>query len=137
MTREEAKEVFLNRGYVEVDGGTIYDADKWRESCTVISEWLIEQESSDDLISRQAVLDILKEKWNMFSSADDAMQESIDAIEAIPSAEKTGTWKEDIDNSRRWDKVRFYCSECGLWQTYGETDYCPNCGARMESEVRK
>lgn len=43
MTREEAKTVFLNRGYVEVEGGTIYDADKWRESCRVISEWL-EQE---------------------------------------------------------------------------------------------
>jgi hypothetical protein len=43
MTKEEAKIVFLNRGYVEVEGGTIYDADKWRESCRVISEWL-EQE---------------------------------------------------------------------------------------------
>ena len=46
MTREEAKTVFLNRGYVEVEGGTIYDADKWRESCRVISEWL-EQELCD------------------------------------------------------------------------------------------
>lgn len=52
MTREEAKTVFLNRGYVEVEGGTIYDADKWRESCRVISEWL-EQEPSEDAINRQ------------------------------------------------------------------------------------
>ena len=43
MTREEAKTVFLNRGYVEVEGGTIYDANKWRKACIVISEWL-EQE---------------------------------------------------------------------------------------------
>lgn len=43
MTREEAKTVFLNRGYVEVEGGTIYDADKWREACRVISEWLEQQ----------------------------------------------------------------------------------------------
>ena len=43
MTLDEAKTVFLNRGYIEVEGGTIYDADKWREACRVISEWL-EQE---------------------------------------------------------------------------------------------
>ena len=52
MTIDEAKAVFLNRGYVEVEGGTIYDADKWRESCRVISEWL-EQEPCEDTISRQ------------------------------------------------------------------------------------
>ena len=39
MTREEAKEVFLNRGFI--DG--IYNGDKWREACVVISKWL-EQE---------------------------------------------------------------------------------------------
>ena len=39
MSREEAKEVFLNRGFI--DG--IYDGDKWREACIVISKWL-EQE---------------------------------------------------------------------------------------------
>ena len=44
---------------------------------------------------------------------------------------KPGHWREDIDNNRRWDRVRFYCSECGDWQTYGKTHYCPNCGAQM------
>lgn len=49
----------------------------------------------------------------------------------VKAVNKTGTWEEDIDNSRRWDRLRFYCSECGRWQTYGKTDYCPNCGCRM------
>lgn len=50
---------------------------------------------------------------------------------------KTGHWREDIDNNRKWDRVRFYCSECGDWQTYGKTHYCPNCGVKMaESEVK-
>lgn len=40
MTREEAKEIFLNRGFVN----GIFDGDKWRESCVVISDWL-KQES--------------------------------------------------------------------------------------------
>ena len=39
MTRKEAKEIFLNRGFI--DG--IYDGNKWREACIVISKWL-EQE---------------------------------------------------------------------------------------------
>lgn len=56
------------------------------------------------------------------------------AIKALEQEPKTGTWRKDIDNSRRWDRVRFYCSECGNWQTYGETGFCPNCGAKMESE---
>ena len=47
---------------------------------------------------------------------------------------KTGRWREDIDNNRRWDRVRFYCSKCGNWQTYGKTHYCPNCGEKMEVE---
>ena len=28
---------------------------------------------------------------------------------------------------------RFYCSKCGDWNTYGMTNYCPNCGAKMEN----
>ena len=40
MTRKEAKQIFLSRGFIEVEGGTIYDADKWREACVIISEWL-------------------------------------------------------------------------------------------------
>ena len=39
MTRKEAKEIFLNRGFI--DG--IYDGNKWRDACIVISEWLKEE----------------------------------------------------------------------------------------------
>ena len=59
------------------------------------------------------------------------------AVKALEQESKTGHWREDIDNNRRWDRVRFYCSECGDWQTYGKTHYCPNCGAKMESEKKQ
>jgi hypothetical protein len=58
MTINEAKEVFINRGFVLTDDGnsTIYDPDKWRESVSVISRWLehkkLEQEPCEDAISR-------------------------------------------------------------------------------------
>ena len=47
---------------------------------------------------------------------------------------KTGHWTEEIHEEDRWTRRRFVCSHCGSWQTYGETKYCPNCGAKMESE---
>jgi hypothetical protein len=50
MTFEEAREIFLNRGYEQVDGGSIYNADKWRDSVIVISDWL--QQEPADAVSR-------------------------------------------------------------------------------------
>ena len=42
-----------------------------------------EQQPCEDAISRQEVLDVLKDKWNMFSNANDAMQESINTIKSL------------------------------------------------------
>jgi len=42
MTYKEAKEIFLNRGFVN----GLFDGDKWRQSIVVISKWL-EQEPCD------------------------------------------------------------------------------------------
>lgn len=44
---------------------------------------------------------------------------------------KTGKWTVDENRERTFDYRRFYCSCCGNWTTYGESDYCPNCGAKM------
>lgn len=92
-----------------------------------------------DLISRQAVLNLAKEgkllSGNIYIKASDYINE-------LPSAEpKRGKWI---------DKGDFYvCSECGEKMTYtviGEdtkltklayayySDYCPSCGAKMESD---
>lgn len=62
----------------------------------------------EDVISRQEVLDILKEKWNMFSSADDAMQESIDTIESLPSV--TPARPQNPERNRP-ESIK-YCEEC-------------------------
>lgn len=32
---------------------------------------------------------------------------------------------------------RYRCPECNNWQTYGETPYCPFCGAKMDDERKK
>lgn len=111
MTFEEAKKIFLNRGYIEVSGGTYYDADKWREAITVISKWL-EQEPCDDAVSRQTVIDMMN-----YGILEDNIK---DLLPVIPK-EKTGKWIGDK------------CSNCGnerAW--YGNNPlFCPDCGAKM------
>ena len=96
-----------------------------------------------DCISRTRAIERLKLNFPISQGADNSrdrhryMQALADlqAIKELPSVTpqepKTGHWREDIDNNRRWDRVRFYCSECGDWQTYGKTPHCPNCGCRM------
>lgn len=46
-----------------------------------------------------------------------------------------GRWVESFKvNAPPTLKERWICSWCGNVQTYGITDYCPNCGARMDGE---
>ena len=56
----------------------------------------------------------------------------IEALTKVSVEQPTGEWTEDINTNRDWDWRRFYCSNCGEWNTYGKSDYCPNCGARMK-----
>ena len=76
----------------------------------------------EDVISREAVLDGLKgcicEEWVKTLFATMVKQ-------LPPVTQKSGKWE---NLYRCW-----MCSECGK-QTYIEHKYCPNCGARMESE---
>lgn len=46
-----------------------------------------------------------------------------------------GTWTEKIDNDE--DPIfrrKYECSACGKWNTYGKSDFCPNCGADMRQK---
>lgn len=52
----------------------------------------------------------------------------------VDGAIEAGKW---IEHRKRDEKtgifdLRFECSNCGLWQTYGITPYCPFCGQKME-----
>lgn len=64
-------------------------------------------------------------------TAHKLIHEVVGALEDQP----VGKWRIDIDKSRDlFDWQRFYCPACGSWQTYGETNYCPNCGKRVETK---
>lgn len=101
MTFEEAKKIFLNRGYIEVPGGTYYDADKWRESVTVISEWL-EQEPCEDCVSRKDMLSVL--------SQSHSLTQAWEGFEKLPSVIP----KEKIIHCKDC-KYRDYWGKCNKW----------------------
>lgn len=52
----------------------------------------------------------------------------IDTI-ALDQETKTGHWIEEFVDTE--GEVRFTCSCCGKYQLFG-TDFCYNCGAKME-----
>ena len=88
---------------------------------------------NDDTISRQAAIayaisgktrEFDGDKWIRVSEVRESLQ-------TMPSAERRGRW---IDN-----EFGAYCSNCGLYAYRSQgipwkSNYCPNCGARMEVE---
>ncbi len=44
-----------------------------------------------------------------------------------------GEWTEVyLDDADLFMKRRCYCGDCGVWNTYGTTPYCPYCGKRKK-----
>ena len=82
-----------------------------------------------DLISRADVLKLMQDNWHTHNG-DWAMQESMDDIRALPSVTpqepKTGHW---ISRPHIYGVA--FCSECGFELKINNTNYCPNCGAKM------
>lgn len=87
---------------------------------------------ADDLISRQAAIDALRDRYYKYDRFA-KIEELVWAVEALPSAQperKKGKW---IYNS----PVTMKCNQCGLvikdwdWHRF---KCCPNCIADMRGE---
>lgn len=68
-------------------------------------------------------------------------EQTYNAIFCLPSADvapvRHGRWKDEFkEDAEAFVKHRYVCTVCGEWQTYGKTQYCPNCGAKMDEETK-
>lgn len=110
----------------------------------------LKQETCDDCISRQAVLDILdNHKYSKEFCEEHHIDWSINLgmahivindLPSVTSKQKTGKWVGiEYDGYADGNPVYdvFECSVCGC-EHKGESDtltnYCPDCGAKMEAE---
>lgn len=73
------------------------------------------------------------------NKTEEAVEMAISALEQKPNRHKGHwvkgeEWCETVGGFERWGND-YTCSECGLpLGRYTLTDFCPNCGAEMESE---
>ena len=79
-----------------------------------------------EYIEREAAYDALS-GMDYYTPTD--ATRAISAVRAIPTADVVplihATWETDT--------CHFYCSECEQYVDY-KTNYCPNCGARMDGD---
>lgn len=100
-----------------------------------------------EYISREDILDIASQYCTdddgSCSKADVDLREMLDEIEALPSADvqpvKHGRWIgiyeycEALDLRPSGLEAYYWCSECDKAEKK-TSNFCPNCGARMDGE---
>lgn len=73
-------------------------------------------------MTREELRDYVEEQRSLNNIPYHVYSALIDGIDTPEQESKTGHW---IDSSNGW-----MCSECNKDNTF-DTNYCPNCGARM------
>jgi len=89
----------------------------------------------DDLISRQAAIDVLKDEWVgvpvYYLCGEDIFEYSKLRIESLPSVQpRKGKWTFFLGTGYGNPYGHFECSLCGDGYGY-KTNFCPTCGADM------
>ena len=113
------------------------------------------QQTYEDAISRQEVLDIImpycKDDDGSVENTGD-LRNALDDIESLPPVtpkEKTGKWIKTQSGDGMFPEI-IVCSKCNnenshldfnehsepIGKVFIKSKYCPNCGARMEVSVR-
>lgn len=95
---------------------------------------VLEQETCEDCVSREFMYK-LGAKCIAVRNENDVLV-AIASIESLPSAipkQKTGHWIRVTDKTGHlvWE-----CDKCG-WQQRFNTNFCPDCGVKMESEDKE
>lgn len=128
MTREEAIKILKEDGCGYCTWQSINPYGCENKECELkealdMAIQALSQEPCDDAISRKSILKYIDDWW---SDSRDDIEDLIIYITYLPSVtQKSGKW------------IRtplLTCDRCNKINKSGEeTDYCPNCGAKMES----
>ena len=158
MTREEKIAILkeLKEGYWE-DDGYGHETEHYIDVITVLDEAIsaleqlpkyrkkykrwkrkaLEQKPCENAVSRDAVRQAIDEIYNCTENMEEYAN-SLDAtIEKLPSVTRqTGEWIDDGFYAEGHSHKAFHCSKCGhnvLGFKEDLSNFCPNCGAEMES----
>ena len=86
---------------------------------------------SDEYISREAALTALQDS-DLFNTTERQLR----AIRELPAADVAevvhGRWSWNEEGEIDWEQF-YRCSNCGD-KEYWESNFCPNCGAKMDLE---
>ena len=90
----------------------------------------------NDLISRQAAIDIVEFECGEWIGLARTIIKSLENIPQEEMERKHGKWiKADSQQYFRKHYPFFTCSECGYRKdSQKKWNYCPNCGARMDKD---
>lgn len=119
------------------EAGEPYD-----EDCRVMADALdiaikaLEIEPVGDCISRQTAIDYLLDDLYDLEDTDcvdkEFIEEGLKRVPTVQPEQRTGKWeKRTVPDSNPFFVTRYYCTACEGWNTYGESKFCPNCGAKM------
>lgn len=112
-----------------IDADALFDSlifpnDQWKATFKELLDDEPTVENKGDLISRQAILDRTVNRNSIWNKITDSEGNNLeDILNSIPSAENKGEW---LDSSNGWT-----CSICNR-DSKRDTDFCPNCKARMK-----
>ena len=102
----------------------------------------LEQEPCGDCISRQAVINAIKNYASMLwekyyeQVPESTILEMIQELPSVTPQPKVGRWKRINKEKYVQHAMSYYrCSECGK-DIIGTHNYCPNCGCKMQ-EVKE
>ena len=103
----------------------------------------------NDLTSKQAVIDALEKRTHLEWEYLKIIYPFLDVLEELSTAQfkqKIGYWKRYNtyygDDTSGFIDPDWRCSECGKranineWVMYDLTNFCPNCGVKMDGERR-